>query len=65
MYFMRCVKIHRRQPAMSQVRNTLRSIIASAALLTPPAAAQDHRFEATPKAPARITCDRKSAFPRL
>ena len=28
--------------------NTLRSIIASAALLTLPAAAQDHRFEADP-----------------
>ena len=45
--------------------NTLRSIIVSAALLTLPAAAQDHRFEADPVVTVRenfVACDVLSQF---
>src|SRR5215469_1390264 len=48
--------------------NTLRSIIASAALLTLPAAAQDHRFEADPVVTVRenfVACDVLSQLQRV
>ena len=48
--------------------NTLRSMIASAALLTLPAAAQDHRFEADPVVTVRenfVACDVLSQLQRV
>ena len=48
--------------------NTLRSIIASAALLTLPAAAQDHRFEADPIVTVHenfVACDVLSQLQRV
>jgi hypothetical protein len=48
--------------------NTLRSIVASAALLTLPAAAQDHRFEADPVVTVRenfVACDVLSQLQRV
>ena len=48
--------------------NTLRSIIVSAALLTLPAAAQDHRFEADPVVMVRenfVACDVLSQLQRV
>jgi hypothetical protein len=48
--------------------NTLRSVVASAALLTLPAAAQDHRFEADPVVTVRenfVACDVLSQLQRV
>jgi hypothetical protein len=48
--------------------STLRSIVASAALLTLPAAAQDHRFEADPVVTVRenfVACDVLSQLRRV
>jgi len=48
--------------------STLRSIVASAALLTLPAAAQDHRFEADPVVTVRenfVACDVLSQLQRV
>ena len=50
------------------VMNTLRSIVASAALLTLPAEAQDHRFEADPVVTVRenfVACDVLSQLQRV
>jgi hypothetical protein len=49
-----------RGPVDDAAISTLRSIIASAALLTLPAVAQDHRFEADPVVTVRenfVACD--------
>ena len=48
--------------------STLRSIVVSAALLTRPAAAQDHRFEADPLVNVRenfVACDVLSQLQRV
>src|SRR5215470_1803219 len=55
-------------PVRDAVMNTLRSIVASAALLTLPAEAQDHRFEADPVVTVRenfVACDVLSQLQRV
>src|SRR6516165_4295793 len=55
-------------PVRDAVMNTLPSIVASAALLTLPAEAQDHRFEADPVVTVRenfVACDVLSQLQRV